>query len=95
MDTKRMFIWLAEETPATENDEASDEVKEPQSESKETSSSENEGNAKDEAPAAVIEASSEQPRGLGLCVYLLAQYCVVDIIPAANIYLYCFRFISK
>lgn len=56
---------MAEETPATESNEAFDETKDPQSESKEANDSENEGNAKEEAPAAVVEASSEQPRGLG------------------------------
>ncbi|XP_031640835.1 uncharacterized serine-rich protein C215.13 [Contarinia nasturtii] len=55
-----------EETPATENNEASEEVKHPQSELKEDSL-ENEGNAKEEeAPPALVEASSEAPRGLGL-----------------------------
>lgn len=55
---------LEESLPATE---ASDELKEQQSESKDTNNSaENDENAKDEAPAALIEASSEQPRGLGL-----------------------------
>lgn len=59
---------LTEETPVTEIDEAPEEIKDTQSESKEPSSSENEGNAKEEAPA-LVEASSEQPRGLGLLLF--------------------------
>lgn len=60
-----LLTFVVEETlPATE---PSDELKEQQSDSKDTNNSaENDGNAKDEAPAALIEASSEQPRGLGL-----------------------------
>lgn len=61
-------FWLLsveESFPATESSE--EEKEQQQSESKETNnSSENDGNAKDDAPAALIEASSEQPRGLGL-----------------------------
>lgn len=57
-----------EETPATENNEASDDVKDPQSESKETNNTENEGNAKDEAPT-LVEPSSEAPRGLGSLLF--------------------------
>lgn len=57
---------FTEETPVTENNEASEDVKNQQSELKETSSLENEGNAKEEeAPPAIVEASSEAPRGLG------------------------------
>lgn len=57
---------FAEETPATENNEASsEEVKDPQNDSKEINSTEIEGYAKEEAPPALVEASSEQPRGLG------------------------------
>lgn len=55
---------VEESLPATE---VTDELKEQQNESKDANNSaENDGNAKDEAPAALVEASFEQPRGLGL-----------------------------
>lgn len=80
-------FWFIEESPVTENNEASEEIKEPQSElSKEINSSENDKNAKEEAPAAPVEASSEPPRGLGMhryvdtCNWYLHQF-IYNIYP--------------
>lgn len=60
-----MYLFCTEEIPATESIQTSDEEKDPQNESNETNNTETEGNAKEEAPPALIETSSEPPRGLG------------------------------
>lgn len=77
------YFAHTEETPATENNEASEDVKDPQSESKEPSSSENEGNSKEEVPPALVEPSSEAPRGLGLLLFCTVNRlcCAAPPIP--------------
>lgn len=58
-------LFKIEEAIVTENNETSEDAKESASDFQETHNAEDEGNAKEESPAPVVETSSEPARGLG------------------------------